>query len=111
MSALGRWMGRWRGPREPPRIQSSDTRKWRRPTAYDERAAWTNFLDRENVLIVATATTGVDLNTEVIEVALIDTTGEGRYYALSLPAGRICPKTTRAHGWTRRPLRKAGARH
>ena len=42
---------------------------------------------------------------------MIDTTGQGRYYTLSLPVGRIAPEATRAHGWTPRTLREAGARH
>lgn len=112
MGALGRWLrGRWRKPREPSRIQSSDVREQRRPVAHDKRAEWVNLLDREDVLIVGVETTGVGENAEVIEVALIDTTGEGRYYALSLPVGRIAPEATKAHGWTPRTLREAGARH
>ncbi len=112
MGALGRWMrGRWRGLREPAHIQSSDVREHRRPVSHGEREAWANLLHREDVLIVAVETTRVDENAEVIEVALVDTTGEGRYYALSLPVGRIAPEATRAHGWTLRTLREAGARH
>ena len=112
MGAFGRWlMGRWRKPREPVRIQSSDVREHRRPAAHDPREAWANLLDREDVLIVTTETTEVGESAEVIEVALIDTTGQGRYYTLSLPVGRIAPEATRAHGWTPRTLREAGARH
>ena len=112
VGAFGNWlMGRWRAPRELMRVQSSDFRERRRAVAHDERETWANLLHRKDVLIVATETTGVGENAEVIEVALIDTTGEGRYYALSLPVGRIAPEATRAHGWTPRTLREAGARH
>ena len=112
MTTLGSWlMGRWREPRKLTPIQSTDFREQRRPVAHDAREAWTHQLDREDVVIVATETTGVDENAEVIEVALIDTTGEGRYYTLSLPVGRIAPEATKAHGWTARTLREAGARH
>lgn len=111
MGALGGWTGRWRKPREPTPIQSSDVREQRRPVAYDERVAWAHLLGREDVLIVGTETTGVGEHAEVVEVALIDTTGEGRYFALSLPAGGIAAQATKAHGWTPRTLREAGARH
>ena len=112
MGALRSWLfGRWREPREPALIQSSDVREQKRPVAHDERETWANLLHREDVLIVATETTGIDESAEVIEVALIDTTGERRCYALSLPVGPIAPEATMAHGWTRRTLREAGARH
>ena len=111
MGELRSWlMGRWREPRETVHIQSSDIREQKRPVAHDERETWANLLHREDVLIVATETTGVGESAEVIEVALIDTTGRRRYHALSLPMGPIAPETTKAHGWTRCTLREAGAR-
>ena len=71
---------------------------------------WSRWLDRPDVLIIDTETTGLGDRAEVIEVAVLDTTGAVRYEALSLPVGRIPSAASDIHGLTRPKLKAAGAR-
>ena len=74
-----------------------------------ERVPWSLFVGRSDVLIVDTETTGVGTRSEVIEVAVLDTTGELRLHALSMPQSRIPRAASAIHGLTRARLRDAGA--
>ena len=71
---------------------------------------WRALLDRTDVLIVDTKTTGLGDRAEVLEIAVLDTTGESRYEALSLPQGPIQRAASDVHGLTRAALRTAKAR-
>lgn len=72
---------------------------------------WRALLNRKDVLIVDTETTGVDDQAEVIEVCALDTTGMERFSALALPQGRISRRNAAIHGLTLSALREEGARH
>jgi len=71
---------------------------------------WRAWIDRTDVLIVDTETTGLGTRAEVIEVAVLDTTGTVRYEALILPEGRIPAEASSIHGLTRKRLEAEGAR-
>jgi len=68
------------------------------------------LLDRADVLIIDTETMGLGERAEVIEVAVLDTTGAVRFEALSMPVGRISTEAAAIHGLTRRRLKAEGAR-
>ena len=70
---------------------------------------WSELLDREDVLILDTETTGFDDSAEIVEIAAIDTTGREHLNELVMPVGRIPQKATDVHGIDRKVLRKAGA--
>lgn len=76
----------------------------------EQVAGWREMLDRSDVLILDTETTGLDMTAEVIEVAVVDTTGALRFEALSMPEGPISEKATWTHRLTKERLREAGAR-
>lgn len=80
------------------------------PAARDVAGDWRALLDRDDVLILDTETTGLGKGAEVIEVAVLDTTGAVQYESLSLPVGRIQPGARDVRGLTRERLREAGAR-
>ena len=71
---------------------------------------WKSLLDRRDVLIVDTETTGLDGTAEIIEIAMLDTTGEPHFEALALPAGRVPAAAAAVHGLTREALEAGGAR-
>ena len=93
----------WRRRRRAGRSKPKPARGPATPT-------WAPWLDRPDVLIVDTETTGLGNRAEVIEVAAIDTTGAIRYEAMSLPVGRISAGAARVHGLSRRKLKAGGAR-
>ena len=57
------------------------------PTDMDNIVAPSDLLNREDVLILDTETTGLNENAEI--VAIVDTTGTTRYSAPIMPKGRI----------------------
>ena len=71
---------------------------------------WRALLDRPDVLVVDTETTGLDGDAEAIEVAAIATTGALSFEALALPQGHITSGSIRCHGLTLTKLETAGAR-
>ena len=74
------------------------------------RGLWAGLLDRPDVLILDTETTGLGERAEVIEVAVLDTSGAVRFEALSMPVGRISAEAAAIHGITRSRLKAEGAR-
>ena len=72
--------------------------------------AWRELLDRDDVLILDTETTGLGDDAEVLEVVAVDTRGETRLNVLSLPEGRIPEAASKLHGLTREELVARGAR-
>ncbi len=66
-----------------------------------------DLLDREDVLVLDTETTGGGPRSEIIEVALMDTTGAVKFNSLVRPSSRIQPGAQRVHGLTQRSLEGA----
>ena len=67
------------------------------------------LLDRRDVVIVDTETTGFGRGAEVIQVAALNTQGDLLLEELILPEGDIPYRSTKVHGWTRASLRANGA--
>ena len=72
--------------------------------------AWSHLLNRPDVLVLDTETTGVSSRSEVIDIALIDTSGQIIYQGLVLPQGRIPRVVSTLHGLTRERLKSLGAK-
>lgn len=71
---------------------------------------WSTLLNKSDVLIVDTETTGLSKSAEIIEIVALDTTGKVRFHALSMPQEAIPVAASNIHGLTRAQLRKLGAR-
>ena len=71
---------------------------------------WARYLNREDVLIIDTETTGTGRRDEVVSIAVIDTTGSTQLNKLVMPLGRISMAATAIHGLTKAKLLAAGAR-
>ena len=71
---------------------------------------WASLLNRQDVLILDTETTGVSKRSEVVDIALIDTCGHTVYDRLVLPQGSIPRAASRVHGLTRKHLEEFGAK-
>lgn len=72
---------------------------------------WASLLNRQDVLILDTETTGVSNWSEVVDIALIDTCGHAVYDRLVLPQGQIPRTASNVHGLTRKNLEEFGAKH
>ena len=68
------------------------------------------LLNRDDVVIVDTETTGFGRSAEVIQVAALDTKGNTLLEALALPEEDIPASATRVHGWSLRKLEHNGAK-
>ena len=71
---------------------------------------WSDLLNRPDVLVVGTATSGLGPEAEVLEIAILDTLGEVRYEAPVLPEGPIQPDSGTLYDLTLETLREMGAR-
>ena len=71
---------------------------------------WRKLLDRRDVLILDTETTGLDSDAEVVELSIIDTTGRVVFDELIKPTGSVPKDAARIHGITDAVLHKAGAK-
>lgn len=78
--------------------------------ARNRRRLWAKRLDRDDVLILDTETTGLGSRAEIVEIGILDTTGRVVYDALVMPEGRIPREASDVHGITRQTLREAGAK-
>ena len=102
-------------PGRPPirRAGRATARRRRRSSPaviYPRTEGWARWLDREDVLVVDTETTGRGRDAEALSVAVIDTTGRTRFSEPVMPAGPVPAEATAVHGLTRAKLRAAGAR-
>ena len=70
--------------------------------------SWRNLLDRDGVLILDAETTGLGPRAEVVELAVIDTTGRTRLHGFALPR-RMPTEAARVHGLDRAKLQVLGA--
>ncbi len=83
----------------------------KRRTRHDTSAHdWASLLDRTDVLILDTETTGLDEWAQPVTVAVIDTTGRTRFNELVMPTCPISKNASAIHGLTKQKLRKKGAR-
>ena len=71
--------------------------------------AWEPLLDRKDVLILDTETTGFEYDSELVEIAIMDTAGATVYDKLVMPQGKIPLGASRVHGLTRDLLARNGA--
>lgn len=79
-------------------------------TSYDDVSAWRRLLDREDVLVLDTETTGLGDTAEIVEIGVIDTCGTELLHSCVLPAkARIGSEAARVHGLDRKTLKKLGA--
>ena len=69
-----------------------------------------DLLNRTDVLILDTESTGPGKRAEVVEIAIVDTTGATRFHALVMPMSPISSGASDVHGLTRPKLREFGAR-
>ncbi|MDE0433484.1 MAG: 3'-5' exonuclease [Bryobacterales bacterium] len=76
----------------------------------DIPSKWQGFLDSETVLILDTETTGLTQNSEIVEIAIINTKGETLLDTVVLPKGPIPTKASDIHGLTRPRLKKMDAK-
>ena len=67
------------------------------------------LLNRKDVLILDAETTGVSQKAELLELAVIDTTGALRFQVLIMPHGRISRRASNVNGLTRDVLKKENA--
>jgi len=67
------------------------------------------MLNRSDILILDTETTGISHRSEVIEVAVIDTTGKVLFESLSMPQRKVPRVASAVHGLTSEDLEKAQA--
>lgn len=94
--------------------EMEDEYEWQREEKRERKMAririapeWKDLLDREEVFILDTETTGVESYDEVIEIAVIDATGATRYHSLVKPKGRVSAGARRVHGITAGMLKDA----
>jgi len=81
------------------------------PAAQRAQERARELLGRSDVLIAATKTTSFQPSAEVIELALVDTTGAVRLDRVMLPTGTITREAIAAHGLDRDELQRLGAPH
>jgi len=63
--------------------------------------AWARLLDREDVLILDTETTGLKGDIEIVEIGIINTKGDVLLHRYSMPKGEINPCAQAKHGLSR----------
>ena len=68
---------------------------------------WDDLVEREDVLILDTETTGRGQRAEIIEIAMIDTTGKERFQSLCKPENPIPITAMRVHKITDRMVADA----
>ena len=68
------------------------------------------LLDRDDVLVIDTETTGIGWDAEIIEIVAVDTTGRLRLNAVSNPVGAISQRSWEIHGLSADALHAMGAK-
>lgn len=71
---------------------------------------WPSLLDRDDILILDTETTGFKADSEVLQVSVIDTRGEKRFDEYVLPLKPIPRESIKIHGLNEKKLREFDAR-
>ena len=75
----------------------------------DIPSKWRRLLDRDDVLVLDTETTGLTENSEVLDIGILNTKGETLLDAVVKPAGRIPKGASDVHGLTRSKLKAMDA--
>ena len=70
---------------------------------------WHTLLDRDDILILDTETTGFKGNSEVLQVSVIDTNGASRFNEYVLPLNPIPRDSIKIHGLNEDKLMEYGA--
>ena len=71
---------------------------------------WRALLDRDDVLILDTETTGFTTESEIVEIAIINTKGETLLDVLVMPEGPVPTESSAIHGLTRGCLKEGNAK-
>ena len=74
-----------------------------------QKADWSALVDREDVLIFDTETTGLGDDAEIVELSIIDTTGKVLFDELVMPKGDIPEAAFDIHGIDLKMLKQAKA--
>ena len=76
------------------------------PTTQD----WNDLLNRKDVIIVDTETTGLGKQAELVQMSALNTRGKRIFNLYFQPQGSIDPKAARIHGLTEKKLQRLGAK-
>ena len=76
----------------------------------NQTMTWAGLLNRRDVLILDTETSGVSNRSEVVDIALIDKCANVVYEGSVLPHGRIPQAASDVHGLTRHWMKSLGAK-
>lgn len=76
------------------------------PTTQD----WNDLLNRKDVIIVDTETTGLGKQAELVQMSALDTRGQQIFNLYFQPQGSIAPKAAKIHGLTEKKLKRLGAK-
>lgn len=82
--------------------------RWSPPPPFEFQ--FRDLFNRTDVLILDTETTGLGSRAEILEIAIIDTTGATRYSAPVMPQSRIHSEASAIHGFTRKRLKQMNAK-
>ncbi len=75
----------------------------------DIPSKWSELLNRDDVLVIDTETTGVTKNSEVLDIGILNTKGETLLDAVIMPAGSIPRGASDVHGLTLDKLKALNA--
>ena len=76
------------------------------PTTQD----WNDLLNRTDVIIVDTDTTGLGKQAELVQMSALDTRGQQILNLYFQPQSSIAPKAAKIHGLTEKKLKRLGAK-
>lgn len=75
------------------------------PTTQD----WNDLLNRKDVIIVDTETTGLGKQAELVQMSALNTRGKRIFNLYFQPQGSIDPKAARIHGLTEKKTEAIGS--
>ena len=93
--------------REAQKLTSEESARLGVQAAKDEE--WAKLLNRDDVVILDTETTGLDENAEIVEIALLNTNGKEVFEEVFMPQDEVPEGAAKVHGLDRTKLREMGA--
>lgn len=96
------WKARQQTPRPKPIAKKPYAPKAKNPEGFG------TFVNRADVLIIDTETTGISERSEVLQVGIINTRGEMLLNRLCVPIGRISTKAREVRGIDRKRVKREG---